>query len=191
MASPNSTTLVLVGEEAPTIIDALGRFANVRAASLPDATDDEVQQWISQARSPYVVHDRDPLNHVASAWVEFFDDLTTLGTLDLEVDRAIASLGRGTTSLPDYYVILDAETLAPTWKHWWLGVLAEAAPTRIILGGDPTFSLARTLRRLPTGRSWPEPVAWLHRVARAVPDRVGIDRDTEQADDEGTAGLAT
>ncbi|HAM26204.1 MAG TPA: hypothetical protein DCP11_05710 [Microbacteriaceae bacterium] len=180
MASPNSTTLVLVGEEAPTLIGALGRFANVRAATLADATDDEVQQWISQTHAPYVVHDHDPLGHVASAWVEFFDDLATLGTLDLEVDRALDSLDRGTMSMPDYYVILDTETLAPTWKHWWLGVLAEAAPTRIILGSEPTFSLARTLRRLPTGRSWPEPVSWLHRVARAVPDRVGIDRNEDE-----------
>ena len=175
MASPNSTTLVLVGDEAPTLIDTLGRFANVRAAALSDATDDEVQRWISETDTPYVVHNHDPLIHVASAWVEFFDDLTTLGALDIEVDRALASLGKGTMTMPDYYVILDTDSLAPTWKHWWLGVLAEAAPTRVILGSEPTFSLARTLRRLPTGRSWPEPTSWLHRVARAVPDRIGID----------------
>jgi hypothetical protein len=183
MAGPNSTTLVLVGEEAPTMIDALGHFANVRAATLTDATDDEVQRWISRTYAPYIVHDHDPLSHVASAWVEFFDDMTTLGTLDLEVDRALAALGSGTMSMPDYYVILDVEKLAPTWKHWWLGVLADAAPTRVILGSEPTFSLTRTLRRLPTGRLWPEPVSWLHRVARAVPDRIGIDRSPDEADD--------
>jgi len=36
-------------------------------------------------------------------------------------------------------------------------------------------SLAGVLRRLPTGRAWPEVESWLPRVVGQVPDRVGLD----------------
>ncbi|UFS59242.1 hypothetical protein [Subtercola endophyticus] len=173
MGSPRSTTLVLVGNESPNAFGALARHANVRAASLAESSDEEAARWVTQADAPYVVHDRDPLAHVAAAWVEFFDDLSTIGTLDLEVERASSALENGSMSMPDYYIVVDPESLAPTWKHWWLGVLPQAAPTRVIPWAEGSTSLDRVLRRLPTGRSWPSPGPWLHEVARSVPDQIG------------------
>lgn len=175
MGSSRSTTIVIVGHDAPEVIHVLDAFANVHGETFAAVSDDEMQRWIARAHSPYLVHDRDPLEHVAAAWVEFFDDLATLGTLDLEVDRAVGALERGSLSMPDYYVVIDPERLAPTWKHWWLGVLPDVAPSRVIpWTGDGSTSLARLLRTLPTSRQWPDPGPWLRRVARAVPDRIGL-----------------
>ena len=174
MEAPASTTLVVVGDEATSAIHALEGFANVRAASFSGASDDEVARWSATAVAPYVVHDRDPLGHVAAAWVEFFDDQSTFGVLELEIDRAMEAAERHAMNVPDYYVVLHPETLPITWKHWWLGVLASESPTRVIPWPTGDDSLARLLRHLPTGRAWPDVESWLPRVVGAVPDRVGL-----------------
>ncbi|MGN6324682.1 hypothetical protein [Pseudolysinimonas sp.] len=167
-----STTVVIVGDDGG-LLHSLDRMANVRAASLAGRDDEDVTRWSRSATTPYVVHDRDPLEHVAAAWVEFFDDRSTLGALELEVDRAVDALSSGSVAIPDYYVVVESESLPPTWRHWWLGVMAQASPTRVIPRRESDPPLARLLRRLPTGRAWPEP-RWLRSVSGAVPDRVGI-----------------
>lgn len=174
MEASASTTLVVVGEEATSAIHALEGFANVRAASFDGASDDEVARWSASAVAPYVVHDRDPLGHVAAAWVEFFDDQSTFGVLELEIERAVEAAERHAIAVPDYYVVLHPEEMPMTWKHWWLGVLASESPTRVIPWPRGDESLARLLRRLPTGRAWPDVESWLPRVVGAVPDRVGL-----------------
>ena len=174
MEAPASTTLVVVGDAATSAIHALEGFANVQAASLPDATDVEVARWSATSAAPYVVHDHDPLGHVAAAWVEFFDDQSTFGVLELEIDRAMEAVERHAMNVPDYYVVLHPETLPITWKHWWLGVLASESPTRVIPWPDADASLAGLLRHLPTGRAWPDVESWLPTVAGAVPDRIGL-----------------
>jgi hypothetical protein len=177
-----STTVVVVGDDAQTVIAPLTRYANVRAASFrehPEASDAEVARWSAASTAPYVVHDHDPLGHVAAAWVEFFDEQVTLGVLELEIDRAVTAAERHLFEVPDYYVVIHPETLPQTWLHWWLGVVATASPTRVIpwpapdaAEGDAAF--ARLLRRLPTGRAWPEVGSWLPSVVTQVPDRVGF-----------------
>jgi hypothetical protein len=189
MGSLMSTTIVVVGDAAPDTLGALRHYANVSAALFTDDTDTEVRRWVSGVHSPYLAHNRDPLAHVAAAWVEFFDDQTTLGTLDLEVDRALAAFKRQDLEMPDYYVVTDPEKLSTTWQHWWLGVLPQAAPTRVIPWGEAaTGSLGRTLRSLPTSRPWPDTDRWLHEVARTIPARLvtgpGDTAHTESADDE-------
>ena len=172
MEAAASTTLVVVGEETTSAIHALERFSNVRAATFSDASDDDVSRWSAATTTPYVVHDHDPLAHVAAAWVEFFDDQSTFGVLELEIERAVEAAERHAMSVPDYYVVLHPEALPTTWMHWWLGVLAAASPTRVIPWPSGDESLARLLRRLPTGRAWPEIDEWLPSVMGAVPDRV-------------------
>lgn len=174
MEAPSSTTLVVVGDETASAIHALEGFANVRAASLTDASDVDVARWSSASVAPYLVHDHDPLAHVAAAWVEFFDDLSTYGVLELEIARALEAVGRREFDVPDYYVVIHPENLPVTWKHWWLGVLASASPSRVIPWPAADASLAQLLRRLPAARAWPEVDAWLPSVAAAVPDRVGL-----------------
>lgn len=187
MEPPVSTTLVVVGDEASQAIRSLERFPNVQAASLTDATDEDVVRWSAASSAPYVVHDHDPLGHVAAAWVEFFDDLSTFGVLELEIERALDAAGRREMNVPDYYVVLHPEGLPVTWKHWWLGVLAAESPTRVIPWPSADASLAALLRRLPTGRAWPEVQAWLPRVPMSVPDLVGLRAPEARVDGESGA----
>ena len=181
MAGPSSTTLVIVGDEADAALRTLDGLANVRTAHLRSVPDTDAARWTSTGNTPYLVHDRDPLEHVAAAWVEFFDDVATLGSLELEIERMLVALGREAVSLPDYYVVLAPETLPPTWKHWWLGVMPQASPTRVIPWSDSDASLVRLLRRLPTGRPWPTPEPWLRGLTHTVPDRVGLERGLPEA----------
>jgi hypothetical protein len=174
MAHLSSTTLVVIGESAPDALRPLAGLANVRARSLSGWEDADATAWERSVSTPYLVHDHDPLAHVAAAWTEFYDDAATLEVLQLEIDRLIADLDRGTASLPDYYVVLAPETLAPTLRHWWLGVMSSASPTRVIPWSDPEASLRSLLRRLPTGRPWPDYDPWLRGVPTSVPDRVGL-----------------
>jgi hypothetical protein len=181
-----STTVVVVGEDAQAAIAPLAGLANVHATSFHEhrgASDADVARWSAATTAPYVVHDRDPLGHVAAAWVEFFDEQATLGVLELEIDRAIAAADRHLIAVPDYYVVVHPETMPITWRHWWLGVIATASPTRVIpwpgsgfdaSHADADASLVRLLRRLPTGRAWPEVESWLPGVVTQVPDRVGL-----------------
>ena len=174
MEAPGSTTLVVVGEESATAITALDGLANVESATFLDATDAEIAKWSATSAAPYVVHDRDPLGHVASAWVEFFDDRATLETLQLEIALTVRAAARHEISVPDYYVVLRPETMPTTWMHWWLGVLAQASPTRVIPWPDADVPIAELLRKLPTGRAWPDVERWLPRVVTSIPDRVGL-----------------
>jgi len=174
MGSPRSTTLVVVGDETDAALNTLDGLANVRAIHLRAVPDSDAARWTSATQTPYLVHDRDPLEHVAAAWVEFFDDLSTLGSLELEIERVLVALGNDAVAIPDYYVVLAPESLPPTWKHWWLGVMPQASPTRVIPWSDSDASLVRLLRRLPTGRPWPDPAPWLRGLTHAVPDRVGL-----------------
>src|ERR1700712_1798522 len=103
MGSPTSTTLVIVGDEADAALHTLDGLANVRAAHLRSVPDEDAARWTAGSHTPYLVHDRDPLEHVAAAWVEFFDDLSTLGSLELEIERVLVALSSDTVSLPDYY----------------------------------------------------------------------------------------
>jgi hypothetical protein len=173
MERANSTTLVVVGGES-SLLEDLDRLSNVRAASLTGRPETAVKSFVEAAHTAYVAHDRDPLEHVASAWVEFFDDKGTLGTLDVEVETTRAVLRRGDASLPDYYLVLDPEALPPTWKHWWLGVLPEVAPMRVLPTESDFEAVRRQLRRLPSGRPWPESLDWLDRLTRSAPDRMGL-----------------
>jgi hypothetical protein len=176
MEAPGSTTLVVVGEEAVTAIQSLAGLANVEGATfaeMTDATDAEVVTWSATSHAPFVVHDRDPLGHVAAAWVEFYDERSTLGVLQLEIEQVIGQVAQHRIRVPDYYVVLEPESLHGTWMHWWLGVLAAASPSRVIPWAPGDASLAALIRRLPTARAWPEVRDWLPTVVRAVPDRVG------------------
>ena len=174
MERANSTTLVVVGGSA-SLLEDLDRLPNVRAASLAGRPEAAVKSFVEGAGTAYVAHDRDPLEHVAAAWVEFFDDQGTLGTLDVEVETTAGALRRGEASLPDYYLVLDPEELPVTWKHWWLGVLPGVAPMRVLPTESDYHAIRRLLRRLPSGRTWPESVEWLQGLTRHAPDRVGLE----------------
>lgn len=169
MARPTSTVVVIAGDGAASLLERLRSFANidvVRAAA--DA---------AGSHAVYVLHADDPLADVGSTWSRFFDGEEPVGGLEVAVEQALVTL-RGQVTLPDYYLVLDPDTLAPTPRHWWFGVLATAAPGRVIpVAGEPA-AVGTALAELPAGRWWPDPPdEWLRGLPRAVPDQVGTIHD--------------
>ena len=177
MRSPGSTVVVLVGAVTDDIVRALGRLPNVQAVRLTgDDTDGapSVRDLLGSASRPFLVHDLDPLQKVAAAWIAFFADPSTLGVLRVEIESALTAFAAGEAVLPDYYLVLDPEHLEPAESQWWLGVLAAVAPSRVIPVEPRTAAVQRALGTLPTGRAWPDPAGWLRELHLQVPDRAGL-----------------
>ncbi|MDQ1082840.1 MULTISPECIES: hypothetical protein [Microbacterium] len=172
------TVVAVVGESSADALAAFEGLPGVATLSLRDSEPGLAARRIGAARSPWVVHDADPLVHVASAWVELYEERATLGTLEAEVDNALDSFQRGDAIMPDYYVVLDPDTADTTWRHWWCGALGHRAPRRVLPAQAPANPRDRALRALltalPTSRPWPDPTAWLPGLAFEVPDRVGL-----------------
>lgn len=179
MARPNSTVVVIVGDQASRVVAGLDGLANVRA--VPRISDDDndhgrrVREAVAQSHAAYVVHDLDPLDGVGAAWAGFFDGSAPAGTLEVAVEAALSALRTEAAALPDYYVVLDPDTLTDTRKHWWFGVLAGASPNRV-LPAAPSVAAARDLiAGLRSGRWWPDPPdEWLRGLGRVVPDRATL-----------------
>ncbi|KAA9150635.1 hypothetical protein FPZ12_040735 [Amycolatopsis acidicola] len=177
MARPNSTVVVVAGETAAEVVPRLDVLANVRAAAVPD--DDAARELVAHSHAAYVVHDADPLSGLAAAWAGFFDGAGTPGTLEVTVEATLSRLRTGALTLPDYYVLLDPESLAATERHWWLGVLAGVSPSRVIPAAPHAAAVAEVLSRLPSGRWWPDPPEeWLRALPRTVPDSVALPQST-------------
>jgi hypothetical protein len=175
-ARRTSTTVVaVVGDGARACVERLGTAVNVADTSPDDgdALDRAVAAWTeaSHAHSPYFVHDADPLAAVADAWVRRYDEQGPVGELELAVEATLARWRVGTLELPDYYLVLDAESMTPTRRHWYLGVLHRAATARVVpaANGDEA---ARALPRLSAGRWWPDVDDLLTGIDRLVPDQV-------------------
>ena len=172
MAVSSGTVVTLVGSGSSELITELGTLHNVDAFSIA-GDEDEAARRISRSPASFVVSDADPLAHVAAAWVEFFDDRISLETLLMEAEVAADALRAGRAQLPDYYLVLDPEAVEGTWRHWWFGALSSKAPTRVLPVPASSGDVRRQLRRLPTGRPWPEAFPeWLTRLQFEVPDRL-------------------
>ncbi|MWB98205.1 hypothetical protein [Agromyces seonyuensis] len=172
--APRSTVVALVGADRERLLAGLDDLPALLALSLRETDPAVAAHLLSGARTPYVVHDADPLEHVAAAWVELYDERSTLGVLEAEVEDVLGRFAAGEAVMPDYYVVAGPQDLPGTWKHWWLGALAHRAPERV-LPVEPTLPALRAqLKSLPASRSWPEPADWLPRLPFDVPDRVGL-----------------
>jgi hypothetical protein len=175
-ARRTSTTVVaVVGDGARACVERLGTAVNVADASPDDGDplDRAVAAWseASHAHSPYFVHDADPLAGVADAWVRRYDERGPVGELEVAVEATLARWWVGSIELPDYYLVLDAESMVPTRRHWYLGVLHRAAPARVAPVADP-IEAAGALRRLAAGHWWPDVDELLSGIDRLVPDRL-------------------
>ncbi|WP_027478909.1 hypothetical protein [Gryllotalpicola ginsengisoli] len=170
-----ATVVAVIGDETSELITELSALHNVEAVAVDRDDEARAARRISASQARYVVTDADPLAHVASAWVEFFDDRATLGTLQLEAETAAAALRAGRAQMPDYYLVLDPEQIEGTWRHWWFGALSSKAPTRVLPLPASGEQVRRQLRRLPTARPWGEPAEWLGRLHFEVPDRLAVE----------------
>jgi hypothetical protein len=174
-----TTVLGLVGSPDPLRLRALarglGERANVRAV-LPEADDPSIDRAVAAWREtagahlPFIVHDADPLAEVAAAWVDRWDGAGDIGRLEIAVQAVLQRWRAGTLELPDYYLVVGPEELATTARHWYLGVLAGAAPHRVVVTEDDHEALERSVRGLRAGRWWPALDRLLRDVDRHVPD---------------------
>ncbi|WP_116951704.1 hypothetical protein [Jiangella endophytica] len=198
MARPNSTVVVIVGDESSRVVAGLDGLANVRAVARAggdlarpagrgldvagghrhsprtpgDDADQRVRAAVARSHAAYVVHDVDPLAAVGAAWAGFFDRTAPAGTLEVAVEAALRSLRTEATALPDYYVVLDPDALPETRRHWWFGVLAGASPNRVVPAAADVATVRDAIAGLRSGRWWPDPPdEWLHGLGRVVPDR--------------------
>lgn len=179
------TVVAVVGERADEALTAIERMPGVEALAIGDLDPAVGVGRVRASAAPWVVHDADPLAHVAASWIELFDERATLGALEAEVDDALDRFATGRAIMPDYYIVIDPDRTATRWRHWWCGALGRHAPRRIVpasatsgagsaAGGDPGQALRRALRSLPASRPWPDPDAWLPDLPFAIPDRIGL-----------------
>lgn len=182
MARPSSTEVVLVGRVRAEVFAELDSLLGVRAASVTawqesaDVADLAVRarSFAASVHGPYAVHDLDPLAEVGRAWVAYFEESAPVGTLEVAVEELLARLRRGTATLPDYFIVVEPESLPVTERHWWLGAVAAAAPSRVVPAPATASGIAHVLAALPSGGWWPDDQSgWLRGLASVIPDRVG------------------
>jgi hypothetical protein len=172
-AGPLSTVVALVGADRDALLAGLSGVPALAAMSLRETDPASAARAVATASLPYVVHDADPLEHVAAAWVELYEERATLGTLEVEVDLLLGLFEAGDAVMPDYYVVAGPESLEGTWRHWWLGALAHRAPSRVLPVEASDKAVRLRLKALPASRPWPDPV-WMRHLQFEVPDRVGL-----------------
>jgi len=172
----NTTVIAVVAPPDAAPLEAV-HGANIRvvqpAADAP-ALERAVAAWREAKRTgrPYLMHDADPLAPVADAWARLFESRGPVGELEVAVAETLARWRARSLDLPDYYLVVDPEALGPTLRHWFLGVLRAAAPTRVVTG-RPTGSPGDALADLRPGPWWPELDRLLVDVHQRVPDQAG------------------
>src|SRR5688572_32657219 len=171
--APRSTVVALVGADSDSLLSGLSDVPALVALSLRETDPALAARRLTAVSTPYVVHDADPLEHVAAAWVELYEEKATLGTLEVEVETLLGLFASGDAVMPDYYVVAGPESIEGTWRHWWLGALALRAPARVLPVEAAAPAVRARLRTLPSSRPWPDP-GWLRGVQFEIPDRVGL-----------------
>lgn len=171
-----TTVVAIVGDGAPECVRRLGEATNVVAVPVDDddpPLDRAVTAWAeaTRAHAPYFAHDADPLAAVADAWVRHYDERGPTGELEVAVVETLARWRVGSIELPDYYLVLDAEAWGATRRHWYLGMLHQVAPARVVPVADPETA-ARALPHLGAGAWWPNLDDLLEGIERVVPDQL-------------------
>jgi hypothetical protein len=171
----SSTVVVVAGEQSGKVVSGLDGLHNVRAFVRGERSPAEVEAVAHRATATYVVHDADPLGAVGDAWIDLFDGVAPVGGLEVAIEQALAALRTDRLALPDYYVVLDPDDMPVTRRHWWLGALAAAAPSRVVPARASASAVTDALGRLSSGRWWPTDLdGWLRGLPKTVPDQVGL-----------------
>lgn len=176
MQRVSTTVVALVGTDAARYARAVGEASNVLAVvpeeDLPAARAMTAWRRAAATSRTYVVHDADPLRVVADTWVALYDGEGRRGDLETSVADVVARWRGRSVELPDYYLVLDADALPATRRHWYLGVLRDAAPARVVPVTATATAVERALTHLPAGRWWPELPDLLAGIDRVTPDAV-------------------
>jgi len=142
-----------------TIVCVVGAF--------PDAV-----RRVFGAHTTYVVHDDDPLAAVADGWVRLFEESGPIGELEVAVAETVARWRAGTAELPDYYLVAGVDTLTDTRRHWYFGVLRDAAARRVVPVDPDAGAVLGALEALAPGPWWPPVDRLLDGIERRAPDLV-------------------
>lgn len=192
MQRASTTVLTVVGADAAAHARGVGRAANVRFLD-PGPDEAPLVRAANALReaagtsSPFAVTDADPLSAVADAWTRFYDEQGPAGELEIAVTDTVARWRAGTLELPDYYLVVAAETLPPTRRHWFLGFLHGHAPHRVVPVAGRPEAVTAAVNRLRAGRWWPPCDRLLGGVEHMAPDAFAADEP--RTDTEG--GLIT
>jgi hypothetical protein len=116
------------------------------------------------------VHDADPLALVADAWVRLFEGSGPIGEVEVAVAETLARVRVQTVELPDYYVVVDADAMTPTRRHWYFGVLHDAVPMRVVPVPASAPEVVDALEDLAATRWWPPVAQLLDGIERRAPD---------------------
>jgi hypothetical protein len=173
----NTTVVAVVAPTGdPSPLEQV-RAANVRVLR-PDADaaalDRAVMAW-EQARrtsTPYLIHDADPLAWVAEAWTRRFQAQGSAGDLEVAVAETLARWRARSLDLPDYYLLTDPERLSPILRHWFLGLLGSAAPSRVV-NGRAGATVVDQLGDLRPGPWWPGMDRVLAGIDQVLPEQLG------------------
>ena len=103
------TIVAIVGDQSEDALANLDGIRGVEVLALQGSEPALAARRIAAAGTPWIVHDADPLEHVAAAWVELFEERSTLGALEFEVETALAMFEDGSALMPDYYIVLEPE----------------------------------------------------------------------------------
>ncbi len=176
MLAVNTTVVVVVAPADAAPLDDV-HAANVRVlrTEADAAPLDRARAASEQARrttTPYLLHDADPLAWVAETWAQRFEGQGTPGELEVAVAETLARWRARSLELPDYYLVVDPEGIRPTLRHWFLGLLASAAPARVVTS-RPSLPVVDNLAGLHTGRWWPDLDRILADLDRVLPEQAG------------------
>jgi hypothetical protein len=152
--STTTTVCVIADGASELVTEAASRAANVGGETSPLATDDLVAQsseladtWsrARRRRAVYTLVDADPLATVVDHWSR------RLAGEPVDLDTAVALVGDG--PMPDYYLV-SAELDAPR-VHWYLGLLAELAASRVEAVPATADGIITALRHRRSGPGLP------------------------------------
>ncbi len=107
----------------------------------------------------YTLVDVDPLDAVVVEWAK------RLSGEEHQLELAIGNVRRSPS--PDYYLVSD--TLKGTKLHWYLGLLVDLSPTRVLTVGGTVDDLLGALRTRRTGRGLPALADLATEARRYVP----------------------
>jgi hypothetical protein len=171
-----STVVVLAGKTPEPVLAAVERSMNVvLVRPADDADGDGVAVAAAALRraagisAPYVLVAADPLAAVAAEWSAMWDlSRETRGSerFELRAAEALAAWRAGQFELPDYYLVLAAETGAGGGQaedrrpDFYLGPLRSVRPHRVVVAAaaEPAEQAAAArseLGSLRAGRWWP------------------------------------
>ena len=122
------------------------------------------------AHVPYFVHDADPLALVAEAWIRLFEGSGPIGELEVATAETLARFRVQSVELPDYYLVADGDSMTPTRRHWYFGLLHDAAPMRVVPVPPTAPAIVDALEHLSATRWWPSVTQLLDGIEHRAPD---------------------